>query len=266
MTRAVAPTAPMTVTAPFAPLLRDQLRSEVIKMRSARSLWLLPLLALAVPPVMAAVVGLTGSLEPDDTVLGGALTGTSLALAVIGAWAALVVTTEFGSGTIRPVLTATPWRDLLLAAKTLLVVTVSTAVGIPAVTAAWLIGGAIIDGTRYADGQAFPGMLGIYCCFPAVAALGLAVGVALRSSAGAVAVITAHVVLPQVTAAQALGELHRWVTVVAPSAVVAKLSQSADGAPELMGSLGGWPRLALVAAGAVGALGLARRTLNRADI
>ncbi|WP_306359272.1 ABC transporter permease [Nocardia sp. CC227C] len=254
------------VSAPLAPLLRDQLRSEVIKTRSARSLWLLPLLALSVPPVMAGVVGLTGSLEPDDTVLGGALTGTSLALAVIGAWAALVVTTEFGSGTIRPVLTATPWRDLLLAAKALLVVAVSTAVGVLAVTTAWLIGGAVIDGGTYAAGQPFPGMIGIYCCFPAVAVLGLAVGVAVRSSAGAVAVITAHVVLPQVTAAQALGELHKWVTVVAPSAVVAKLSQSSDGAAELMGSLGGWPRLALVAVGAVAALGMARRTLNRADI
>ncbi|MEU4651746.1 hypothetical protein [Nocardia fluminea] len=36
-----------------------------------------------------------------------------------------------------------------------------------------------------------------------------------------------------------LGDVQAWVTGAAPSAVVVKLSQSADAAPEMMGSLGG---------------------------
>ncbi|MBL1076456.1 ABC transporter permease [Nocardia sp. 2] len=247
-------------------IVRDLMRSELIKIRSARTLRLLPVLALIIPPLLAAVVGSTGSLEPEDTVLGAALTGTSMALAVVGAWSALIVTTEFGSGTIRPVLAASPRRDLVLAAKALVVVLVSIPLGLVATTAAYLVGRAVIESPEYAAGQVFPGILGIVCCFPAVALSGVAFGVLLRNSAGAVAVVGGYLIVPQISAAQAFGDLHKWLTVGAPSAVVAKLSQSSDAAPQIMGTLGGWPRLAVVVAGALGALSMARRVFDRIDL
>ncbi|MEV0764261.1 ABC transporter permease [Nocardia sp. NPDC050435] len=243
-----------------------QVHAELIKLRSLRSLWLPPAAALLLPPLTAVIVGLTGSMEAGDTVLGGSLTGAPMALTVIAAWGALVVTTEFGSGTIRPVLAATPQRGALLRAKAVVVAGVAALVSSVSITTAWLIGGVAIDSAKYAAGEPFPGLIGIYCCFPAVALLGLAVGVVLRSSVGAVAAVTAHLVLPQLTAAQVLGDLHKWVTVIAPSTVVAKLAQSADAAPELVGTLGGWPRLALVLAGVLGALVAAQRVLDRADM
>ncbi|WP_280267190.1 hypothetical protein [Nocardia wallacei] len=248
------------------PGLADQMRSELIKVRSVRSLRLLPLLAVLLAPIVALVVGSTGSLEPDDTVMGGALTGVSVTLVVVAAWGALLVTTEFGSGTIGPVLAATPRRGTVLAAKATVAAGVSTLIGAASPPLAYLVGILSIDTTKHAPGQLFPGLLGIGLCFPAVAVLGLAVGVVVRNSAGAIALVGAHLVLPQMTAAQAVGDLHRWVTIVAPSAVVGKLSQSSDAAPEIMGSLGGWPRLGLVLAGVAGALVAARRIWHRADV
>ncbi|WP_280469781.1 hypothetical protein, partial [Nocardia brasiliensis] len=48
---------------------------------------------------------------------------------------------------------------------------------------------------------------------------GAGAGVLLRGSVGAVAMVAAHVVVPQLTAAQAFGEMHKWATVAAPSGV-----------------------------------------------
>ncbi|QBS44853.1 ABC transporter permease [Nocardia sp. CS682] len=246
--------------------LGDQIRSELIKVRSARSLWLLPVAAVVLGPVTALFVGLTDSMETGDTVLGGALTGLTLSLAVIASWGALVVTTEFSSGTIRPVLAATPQRGIVLVAKMVAVGTIGIVVGVVTTTSAYAVGLGSITAGKYEAGEPLPGLLGIFGCFPAVALLGVGAGVALRSSVGAVAVVAAHVVLPQLSSAQAFGDLHKWVTVAAPSAVVAKLSQSSDGAAELMGSLGGWPRLGVVLAGTAGVLLLARRTFEREDM
>ncbi|MEV0245765.1 ABC transporter permease [Nocardia sp. NPDC050712] len=260
-----------TIVAPLAPVhawsaLRFQVQSELIKARSARALWLLPLLALILGPASALLVGLSDSLEAHDTVLGGSLTALTLPVAVIGAWGALMMTTEYSSGTIRPVLAATPQRDTVFAAKVITTAAISTVVGLLSTTLAYLVGIATIDASKYAAGQPFPGLLGIYLVFPAVALFGLAIGLMLRSSAGAVAAVSAHVVLPEAASATAFGELHKLMTIMAPTAVVGKLSQSADAADELIGALGGWPRLVIVILLTLGVLVGGRRALIRKDV
>ncbi|WP_084529147.1 ABC transporter permease [Nocardia crassostreae] len=269
-TTAPATTTKTTTTAtPSAPtwaVIRCQAASELIKIRSSRALWLLPTLALLIGPLTAGVVGLSNSLETTDTVIGGAFTAMTLPIALIGAWGALVMSTEYTSGTIRSVLAATPQRDALFAAKVLVTGGISTLVGALATTLTYLVGVLAIDGSKYAAGEPFPGLLGIVAVFPAVALFGLALGFLLRSSAGAVAAVSAHVVLPEAASATAFGELHKLATIQAPSAVVGKLSQSADAAPELIGALGGWPRLAIVVAVTLSVLALARRALHRRDV
>ncbi|GAB4586307.1 ABC transporter permease [Nocardia sp. IFM 10818] len=257
-----------TTTSAIPPwsVVRSQALSELIKIRSSRALWLLPTLALVIGPITASIVGLSNSLEPTDTVLGGAFTAMTLPIALIGAWGALVMSTEYTSGTIRSVLAATPQRDGVFAAKVLVATAVSTTLGVLATMLTYLVGVLAIDGSKYAAGDPFPGLLGIIAVFPAVALFGLALGVLLRSSAGAVAAVSAHVVLPEAASATAFGELHKLATIQAPSAVVGKLSQSADAAPELIGSLGGWPRLAIVVAVTLTVLTFARRALNRRDV
>lgn len=254
------------VTVPARPLLADQIRSEVIKIRSARALWALPLATAVLGPLTALFVGLTASMEAGDTVLGGALTGVTLCLAAIAAWGALVMSSEYTSGTIRPVLATTPRRGLVLAAKAVVITVIATVCGVVAVTAAYLIGSAMIEPAAYDPGEPLPGLFGIYCCFPAVALLGLSLGVLLRSSAAAVALSVLYVVLPQVSSAHIFGELHKWLTVFAPSAVVAKLAQSSDGAAELIGTLGGWPRLVIVVVTTLASVAVAWRRLEREDV
>ncbi|MBH0775468.1 ABC transporter permease [Nocardia bovistercoris] len=257
---------PPSVSSGFRAAIGYQVRSELIKIRSARSLWLLPTLAVVIGPVAAMIVGLSNSLEKSDTVIGGAFTATTLPLALFGAWGALVVTTEYSSGTIRTVLAATPRRHLVYLAKVLVATVVSTGVGVLSTALTYLVGIAAIDSSKYAAGQPFPGLLGIVAVFPTVALFGIAVGILIRSSAGAVAAVSAHVVLPEAASAAAFGELHKLSTLVAPGAIVAKLSQSADAAPELMGTLGGWPRLAFAAILTLIVLVLARRALLRRDV
>ncbi|MGW5453250.1 hypothetical protein [Nocardia sp. NPDC003979] len=259
-------TATPNRSAPPWEVMRYQVISELIKIRSSRALFLLPILALLIGPVSAALVGLSDSLETTDTVIGGAFTAMTLPIALIGAWGALVTSTEYTSGTIRSVLAATPQRDVVFGAKMLTATAVSTTLGIAATTLTYLVGVFAIDSSKYAAGDAFPGLLGIVCVFPAVALFGAALGILMRSSAGAVAAAAAHVVLPEAASATAFGELHKLATLQAPSAVVGKLSQSADASAELIGALGGWPRLAIVTTVTLGVSALARRALLRRDV
>lgn len=246
--------------------LRDQIHSELIKARSARFLWALPLLAVVLGPASALFVGLTGSLQPEDTILGGALTGTTMTFAVVAAWGALVVTTEYSSGTMNLVLAATPHRSSVLAAKSVVLVVVASVVGLLTTALAFVVGLAVLDPAKYERGEPFPALLGIVASFPAVALLGLAVGVVLRTSAGAIAVVLAQVVLPELSSHQITGPLRPWIRSLGPTAPADKLAQKADAAAEIMGSLGGWPRLAILMACTVAAVVIAGRTLERRDI
>lgn len=223
----------------------NMIRSEVIKIRTVRNLRWLPITATLLVPVMAVFVGLTGSLNPDDTILGGALTGAILGMAALGVWGALVMTSEYSSGTLTPVLIAAPTRRRVLAAKSVVVATVAFVAALLACTAAFGLGVLTLDENVYVLGQPVPALLGIAVAFAAVAVLGIVCGTVVRSSAGAVVVVVAILILPELFG-PLLGDLQPWVTGAAPSAVLIKLSQSADAAPELMGSLGGWPSLLIL--------------------
>ncbi|QNG20622.1 ABC transporter permease subunit [Rhodococcus triatomae] len=223
--------------------LSAQIRSELVKIRSVRSLTILPVVMTVLVPAMALFVGVTGSLDPDDTVFGGALTGGILGLAVAGIWGALVVTGEYSSGTIEPVLTVTPLRGRVLAAKAVVVGVAAILLAIPACAAAFGIGLVTLDG--HVTGDPVPALLGIALAYGAVGVLGVACGTVLRSSAGAVAVVLGVLILPELIG-PLLGSLQPWITGAAPSAVVVKLSQSADAAPEVMGSWGGWVSLMIL--------------------
>lgn len=242
---------------------RAQINAELIKIGSVRSLWVLPLTVLVVVPALALFVGITGSLMPDDTILGGALTGAILGLAVVGVWGALVVTSEHSSGTIEPTLAATPSRTRVLVAKAAVVGTVAFVASLVGCTGAFIVGLVTLDHERYGVGEPFPALVGVAVGFTAVALLGVAVGALVRSSVAATAIVVAVLVLPELLG-PLLGDGQAWVTGAAPSAVVVKLSQSADAAPEMMGSLGGWPSLiillgyAIVAVAAGGAMFEAR--------
>ncbi|MGV9519123.1 ABC transporter permease subunit [Streptomyces griseus] len=246
-----------------APVLGSQaLAHEWIKFRSVRStVW--TTVAAAVLPVLGAVfVATTGSLQSDDTVLGGSLTLSVVAQMLAAVVGALVVTGEYSSGTIRTTFAAVPGRTTVLVAKAALVAGVMYVLALASCTAAYLVGDALLPDGRYAQGEPLPALFGIAASFAVAAVLGLAVGTLVRHSAGAVTTVIGLLLLPSLFG-PLFGDAERWIAGLSPTAALEKLTQTSDAAADTVGSLGPWPSLLLVAACttalALGALALLRR-------
>ena len=237
----------------------EALSSEWIKLRSLRSaIWTLAGMAASVLGI-AVFVGATGSLQPDDTVLGGSLTGAALGLLVGSSFGVLVMSREYTAGTVRATLLACPRRGVVLAAKAAVTAAALFVVALAACFLAYLVATVMLpDG--YLPGSPMPALLGIAVCFSVTGLLGLAVGTVLRHSAGAITTMVAVLLLPSVVG-PLLGGWERWVAGASPVAVLQKLSQSSDA----VGGLGAWPSLWLVCGCGVVALVAAVLVLQRRD-
>ncbi|MFF0724366.1 ABC transporter permease [Streptomyces sp. NPDC004134] len=240
----------MTTTPGAKAGFRQAVGYESIKFRSVRStIWTMAATA-ALPVAGAVFVAATGSLQPDDTVLGGSLTGAVVAQMLAAVLGALVTTGEYSSGTIRTIrttLAANPRRGIVLAAKAGLVATVLYATSLLSCTVAYLVGDAMLDDGAYAQGEPLPALFGIAGSFAAAGVLGLAVGTLVRHSAGAVTTVIGVLLLPSLFG-PVFGAAQRWIAGVSPTAALEKLMQTSDASAEAVGSLGAWPSLWLVVA------------------
>lgn len=253
-----------TTTLPPTPGFRAALAFEWTKFAGLRSTrW--TLLTTGLLTVVGAVfVGLSGSLQPDDTVLGGSLTLSVVSLMVAGSVGAVTVCGEYASGTIATTLTAVPRRGRVLAAKAALLVGLLYVTGLVSCTAAYLLGGAVLEDGKYASGDPLPALFGIAGLFALVGLLGLAVGTLVKHAAGAVVTVVGVLLLPSLFG-PLLGDLRRWIVGATPTAALEKLTQTSDAAPETVGSLGAWPSLGLVAVYTLLLLGFAAWRLGRRD-
>ncbi|MGW0762850.1 ABC transporter permease subunit [Streptomyces sp. NPDC002814] len=240
------------------------LAHEWIKFRSVRStVW--TTCATAVVPVLGAVfVAATGSLQPDDTVLGGTLTLCVVAQMLAAVVGALLVTGEYASGTIRTTFAANPRRATVLSAKAVLIAGLMYALALSSCTLAYLVGDALLDDGRYAQGEPLPALFGIAASFAVAALLGLAVGTLVRHSAGAVTAVIGLLLLPSLLG-PLFGDAQRWIAGISPTAALQKLTQTSDATAETVGSLGPWPSLLLVAAYTAALLLLAAVALRKRD-
>ncbi len=257
------PTA--TTTAQPVPGFGAALAFEWTKFASLRSTrWTTA--AVGLLTVLGAVfVGLSGSLQPDDTVLGGSLTLSVVSLMVAGVVGALTVCGEYSSGTIASTLAAVPRRGRVLAAKAVLLAGMLFVIGLIACLLAYVLGDAILEDGKYAQGELFPALFGIAALFAVVGVLGLAIGTLVRHAAGAVVTVIALMLLPSLFG-PLFGDLQRWIAGATPTAALEKLTQTSDASHETVGSLGAWPSLGLVAAYSVVLLALAVVRLRRRDV
>jgi len=90
-------------------------RSEWVKFRSLRSSWALLASAAAGMMAIGAVIGYTtgknfAGLDAEDSAASGALQGFRLATLLMGVLGVLLVTGEYGTGSIRSTLAAVPRR------------------------------------------------------------------------------------------------------------------------------------------------------------
>lgn len=174
------------------------LRSEWIKLRSLRSTAWSFLLVLVLPigigVLLAAFAdtgrqGLTGD-AARNALVQYSTSGTMLSALIVAVIGALVVTGEYGTGMIRSSFAAVPRRSVALAAKAIVlavVVFVTSAVSVWATAFITLPIAAGRNVEASLDASVAMPLLGASVYLTLIALLAFAVGVVLRSTAGAIA-------------------------------------------------------------------------------
>jgi ABC-2 type transport system permease protein len=182
------------MAAPTGYGLSHSLRAEVTKLRSIRSTtW--TLLATVVGTLLVTVLATNGihhqgrfANQFDAT--NQSLSGIALGQLTIGLLGVLMITGEYGSGTIRSSLAATPRRPLFLAAKVLVVAAVSLVVGEILTFGCFFTGRAILSGHAPVATLGQSGVLRALLLTGAYLALlgmfGLGLGFIIRHTAGAI--------------------------------------------------------------------------------
>lgn len=243
----------------------EAIRSEWVKITSVPSTVALAGLLAVVFPAFALLVVLTGSLQPDDTILGASvLGGAAVAQMLAATLGSILITAEFRTGTIRATLVACPRRLVVLAAKATVVAAAVFMLSLVGAAGAYAVGTALLDPANHRSGDPFPALIGVAAAMASIAVLGVGIGTVVRHAAGAVAAVIAVVLVPGLVAPM-LGGAQRWVGGASLIGVLAKLTQSSDATAETVGSLGPWASLLIVAAYTTATVGAAVWSLRHRD-
>ncbi|MFF4254936.1 ABC transporter permease [Streptomyces sp. NPDC001663] len=258
-----APTTTYKVTGPRV------LRSEWAKFWSLRSSWITLAVAVVLLIAFGAIAAATYS--PDATATGGppgpgsgdsdavslALTGVTFASLAVGVLGVLLSAGEYTTGMIRSTLAAVPRRLPVLWSKAAVIGPIVLALSTIAALAAFQLGKLGLDGEKIALSLGDDGVLrslagaGVYLGL--VAVFGVALGVLLRSSAGAIAVLVGVLLILPGLASLLPDSWYDTMNPYFPSnagSAVYALHQSSDAlsAGAGLAVFGGWVALALVGA------------------
>ncbi len=256
----------------IATTLRRPLAAEWTKARSLRSTpWTIGVTtALAVGfNVLASLVSAAhwDTRGGDGFDLVGVVLQPGAAVAQLGflVVAALLVTGEYGGGTISPTLLGMPRRTPVLAAKAVLVSAVALGLGLVAALISFGVGMAVY-GDRTSVSLLHDDLWRVVIGFPltllVTALFSLGVATLVRHTAAALAtVIGLVVVLPSVIGALP-GRAAEWVATLMPGGWSFHSVMLARGDHDLLGP---WAGFAVAAGWAVVALGLGLRSLLRRD-
>ncbi|MCL2454893.1 MAG: ABC transporter permease [Micrococcales bacterium] len=178
--------------------------SEWRKLTTLRSTWWTLLIAVLVHVGMGALIGLTMRMDELES-MGISIDATTLAVAgaqfsqlAIVVLAVMAITAEYSTGQIRSTVTAVPFRLRLLTAKAIVVSTITLLVAVVA-TGLSLGVGLLIAGDAAEFGLSTAENARILAATPlylvAIALFGLGLGALLRSTAGAIALLMALLVV-----------------------------------------------------------------------
>lgn len=201
----------MTFTAAVASTARpvrflDTLASEWIKLTTLRSTYItLGLgftLSIAMTALVSVAVGSTQDELPADLdPIMFALVGNLFALTISAVFGVMAVAGEYSCGMIRLTLTATPKRSRVFWAKLALLTPVTLVFGLLTTVGMFLVGQAVVGAyglpvADLGDPDALRTVLGMGALMPLFPIIGLACGVLLRSTAGAITSVLALLWLP----------------------------------------------------------------------
>lgn len=260
------------------------LRSEWIKLRSLRSTAWSFLLVLVLPigigVLLAAFAddggqGLTGDAARNALVL-YSTSGTMLSSLIVAVIGALVVTGEYGTGMIRSSFAAVPRRSVALAAKAIVLAVVVFVTSAVSVWATAFITVPIAAGRNIEaslDASVAMPLLGASVYLTLIALLAFAVGVVLRSTAGAIAgvlglMLVAPVVVQLVqsfTGAKWLGTLTNLLPQNAGQPLMQFGTEVTAGWHDGVLALGGWSGFAVLLAWVVVASATALVLVEKRD-
>lgn len=173
------------------------LRSEFFKLRTVRlNIWL-PVGAVITLFVVTALVGVLSS-NPErftNSDLMGLIGAFSILVSMmVGVATSLGITSEFGHGTIRPTMAATPNRTLVFVAKAIVSVLFGLAVGAIAVTSSFIVGSVLLnsrdaDVSLSGDDGSLASFFGVIVLAGLLALFGYGLGLILRNAPAAVSII-----------------------------------------------------------------------------
>ena len=197
--------------------------------------------------------------------------GTFAGLIGVLVVAAMFITAEYRRGLIRTTLAASPRRGRVLAAKALVIGSVTFVAGLAAAAAAVTLGAQIAGHKAYLFPATFPTELrmvaGTAALLAVAAVLALALGAVLRRSVAAITIVVVAIVLPYLLIAASVlpvGVLD-WLLRITPAAAFA-IQQAAPRYPQVTAlyspgtgyyPLAPWAGFAVLCAWAALALGLA---------
>jgi ABC-2 type transport system permease protein len=146
--------------------VNDALRFEWVRLRTVRSTYWLIALAVALPAVLAGLVGYFSRKEELDSGFAVALMTGGVALfplplpaVLMGILGVLSVGHEYRHATIRPTLTALPHRSALVVAKLIVVAVVSVVVAVVSLAVNYLLL-ALTRGAPQLTGLGWAAMIG----------------------------------------------------------------------------------------------------------
>jgi ABC-2 type transport system permease protein len=246
------------------------LATERIKLFTTRSPWWSMLLALVLSIGFAALIA--ANINKDQTFsVSDAESGYQFSLVVMMVMAALAVTTEYRFGTIKTTFQAVPNRTALLLAKTGVVAILAAVIGEVAAFASWGIAKLIHPTTTLAlsGEQAWRNVAGMGLVYFVTAVIAVAVGILIRQTAGAVAILLIYTLLVEnlVVLIPKIGDnIQQWMPFTVANHYLTAGAQVLGGGPGPQHMpLGAWPSLLYFAGVGAVLLIIALVTANRRD-
>lgn len=172
--------------------------SEWIKLRTVLVHWVLAVIAVAFPLVITVLVAIFGDFSTDGPELSeevaGLLVGSAVVTAMLlGAMAAISLTSEFSHNTIRPTFAATPSRPRVHAAKLIVNSVVIAAIAVVALLVTWFAAQAILAGRdltiSIGDSDVLAAMVSLVVLAVIVGGFGFALGLLIRNSPATVTIL-----------------------------------------------------------------------------
>lgn len=226
------------------------IRSEWLKLRTVRSQVLTLAAAAFVFVCLGVVISAFANGDGDGPGgSGGSLTaslsGILLAQLIIGVLGVMFVSSEYNSGMIRVTLAAVRARSWVLAGKAVAIAAAVFATMAACALVAFLVGNQVYGGPgatySFTDLDVVRGLLGTALYAAGIGVLGVGLGFLLRSTAGAIGVLVALLLVAPLVIQLVPGSVGEWIGKLLPSNAGESFMQTSAEA----GRLSGWAGLAV---------------------